>query len=129
MSKAIAPPGESCAHALVRRLHISDPFPPTLVRGLKKEHVHHLCDLLIERRYDLNLWAYARVNTVDAAMLAKMKRAGIHWIAYGFESGSDEVLARMRKPYTAEEAARVLRMTREVLLVLCLLPVVVNVRN
>jgi radical SAM superfamily enzyme YgiQ (UPF0313 family) len=46
---------------------------------LKESHVVRLCDLIIERKYDLNIWAYARVNTVNERMLRKMKQAGIRW--------------------------------------------------
>ncbi len=43
---------------------------------LNQRHVIGICDLLIERGYDLNIWAYARVDTVKANMLDKLKRAG-----------------------------------------------------
>lgn len=32
---------------------------------LKKEYVEAFCDKLITRNYDLNIWAYARVDTVS----------------------------------------------------------------
>lgn len=78
---------------------------------LKKAHVEAICDGIIERGHDLNIWAYARVNTVDAAILAKMKRAGINWLAYGFESGSERVLKGVAKGYKLDRAAEVVRMT------------------
>jgi len=43
------------------------------------------------------LWAYARTDTVDMGLLKKMKGAGINWIAYGFESGSEIVRKEVRK--------------------------------
>jgi radical SAM superfamily enzyme YgiQ (UPF0313 family) len=64
---------------------------------INKKRVHEICDLLIERDYDLNLWAYARTDTVDGDVLKKMKRAGINWVAYGFESGSEIVRQGVRK--------------------------------
>ncbi len=36
----------------------------------------------------LNIWAYARVDTVRPATLAMLRRAGIRWLALGIESGS-----------------------------------------
>ncbi len=39
-----------------------------------------LCDLIIKGGYDLNIWAYARVDTVNEPMLKKMKQAGINWL-------------------------------------------------
>jgi len=56
---------------------------------LNPRRINDICDRLIERGYDLNFWAYARVDTVnDAAMLDKLKRAGFNWLALGIESGS-----------------------------------------
>jgi anaerobic magnesium-protoporphyrin IX monomethyl ester cyclase len=61
---------------------------------LNKRHVTAICDGIIERKYgvDLNFWCYARIDTMrDDAMLAKMKLAGINWVAVGIESGSKHV--------------------------------------
>lgn len=58
---------------------------------LNERHVLALCDLLIERNYDLNIWAYARVDTVKPHMLERLRRAGIRWLALGIESGSKHV--------------------------------------
>ncbi len=67
--------------------------------AVNEKRVVEICDLLIERGYDLNMWAYARLNTVTPLMLQKMKQAGINWIAYGFESGSERVLKGVDKAY------------------------------
>lgn len=67
--------------------------------AVNEKRVVEICDLLIARGYDLNMWAYARLNTVTPLMLRKMKQAGIHWIAYGFESGSARVLKAVEKAY------------------------------
>ena len=55
---------------------------------LNQKHIMTLCDLIIERGYKLNIWAYARVDTVKDSYLEKFKRAGINWLALGIESGS-----------------------------------------
>jgi len=47
-------------------------------------HVNGVCDVL--KGYGLNVWAYARVGTVNPSMLSRMKGAGINWLCYGFES-------------------------------------------
>ena len=57
----------------------------------KKKHVLEICDLIIQRGYDLNIWAYARIDTIDENMLRKMKQAGINWLGFGIESGSKKV--------------------------------------
>lgn len=57
---------------------------------LKERHYMAICELLAQynRRDDLNIWAYARVDTVRPATLALLRKAGIRWLALGIESGS-----------------------------------------
>jgi radical SAM superfamily enzyme YgiQ (UPF0313 family) len=57
----------------------------------KENHVIELCDLIIQRGYDLNIWAYARIDTVNEKTLNKIKQAGINWLCYGIESGNRTV--------------------------------------
>lgn len=81
---------------------------------LKKEYVEELCDRLIERGYDLNIWAYARVDTVSEPLLRKLRKAGIQWLAYGIESGDDETLANVSKgQFTANQTLTAMQWTRE----------------
>lgn len=79
--------------------------------AMNEKRVADLCDLIIERGYDLNMWAYARVNTVTPTMLSKMKRAGINWLGYGFESGNKRVLKAVNKKYDLNNVDKVVKMT------------------
>lgn len=58
---------------------------------LKPNHVLGICDHIIERGYNLNIWAYARVDTVRDTFLEKLNKAGFRWLALGIESGSKHV--------------------------------------
>jgi radical SAM superfamily enzyme YgiQ (UPF0313 family) len=58
---------------------------------LKKEHYLAICAGIIERGYKLNIWAYARVDTVHQEHLNIMKQAGINWLALGIESANPAV--------------------------------------
>ena len=80
---------------------------------LNRWHVLGICDLILERGYDLNIWAYARVDTVREDMLDKMKRAGFNWFCYGFESGSDRVRNDVHKGFAQDKAYRAMEMTRK----------------
>ena len=81
---------------------------------LKKSRVQEFCDLIIERGYDLNIWAYARVDTVNENVLKKMKQAGINWIAYGIESGSKVVRDGVHKGKFAQDAiTKAIEMTKK----------------
>ncbi|MBN1129751.1 MAG: cobalamin-dependent protein [Chitinispirillaceae bacterium] len=79
--------------------------------AINETRVIELCDRIIERRYDLNIWAYARVNTVTERMLEKMRAAGITWLAYGFESGSKRVIDDVSKGYRTELVHKVVDMS------------------
>jgi radical SAM superfamily enzyme YgiQ (UPF0313 family) len=58
---------------------------------LNRNHVLGICDRLVEHGHDLNIWAYARVDTVKDEFLDKLARAGFRWLALGIESGSKHV--------------------------------------
>lgn len=70
---------------------------------LNRRHVLALCDRLIERRHGLNLWAYARVDTVKEDMLDRLKAAGFNWLALGIEAGSGRVRADADKDFDQDE--------------------------
>ncbi|MBI2495634.1 MAG: cobalamin B12-binding domain-containing protein [Candidatus Omnitrophica bacterium] len=58
---------------------------------LHPKHVLGICEAIIERGYDLNIWAYARVDTVRDDMVDKLKRAGFNWLAFGIEAANERV--------------------------------------
>lgn len=87
--------------------------------ALNEKRIVSLCDMIIERGYDLNMWAYARVNTVTEKMLYKMKQAGINWVAYGFESGSKRVIESVTKGYKMEQVGKVVEMTYDLDMHIC----------
>lgn len=64
------------------------------------KHVEAICDGLIERDYDLNIWAYARVDRLDYDLLKKMKKAGFNWLCIGIESGSKKVRKDVHKSFS-----------------------------
>jgi len=70
---------------------------------LNERHVSEICDLLIARDYNLNIWAYARVDTVKPGILDKLKRSGIRWLALGIESGSAHVRDGAKKAFSQDD--------------------------
>ena len=79
---------------------------------LNARHVLGICDAIIERGYDLNIWAYARVDTVKDGMLDKLKRAGVNWLAFGIEAASERVRDGVDKGFGQEEIFRTLEKVR-----------------
>src|SRR5688572_14081464 len=80
---------------------------------LNQRHVVGICDLLIERGYNLNIWAYARVDTVKDNLLDKLKRAGFNWLALGIEAADDRVLTDVDKRYEVDEVYDTVRRIKQ----------------
>ncbi|HTU88906.1 MAG TPA: radical SAM protein [Gemmataceae bacterium] len=80
---------------------------------LNRKHVIGICDRIIARGYDLNIWAYTRVDTVKDGMLDKLKAAGVNWLAFGIEAGADRVRDNVDKSFDQEEVYEVLRRVRD----------------
>lgn len=75
----------------------------------KEEHYMAIVEGIIARKLELNIWAYARVDTVKHANLAKMKQAGINWLALGIESANPNVRDRADKRMQHRDILAVVR--------------------
>lgn len=73
---------------------------------LNEDRVIEICDLIIKNGFNLNIWAYARIDTVNKELLRKMKQAGINWLCYGIESGDIKVRDSVIKGQFAQEAIK-----------------------
>ncbi len=79
---------------------------------LNRKHVLGICEGLIRRQYDLNLWAYARVDTVKEGMLGTLREAGFTWLALGIEAGSERVRAGVDKRFDQQQVFEVVEQVR-----------------
>jgi len=79
---------------------------------LKRTRVMEICTLILEKQLPLTWTCLSRVNTIDAEMLALMKKAGCYLISYGLESGSQEVLDKLDKGTTVEQGIKAVEMTK-----------------
>ncbi len=79
---------------------------------LNRKHVLGICAGLIRRKYDLNLWAYARVDTVKEGMLDTLREAGFRWLALGIEAGSERVRAGVDKRFNQQQVFEVVDQVR-----------------
>lgn len=64
---------------------------------LNPHHFETICDLIIERGYDFNIWAYSRIDTCKPRYLDKLKRAGINWLGLGIENPSQVLRKEIHK--------------------------------
>jgi radical SAM superfamily enzyme YgiQ (UPF0313 family) len=80
---------------------------------LNKNHVLAVCDEMRKRNIRVAWKTLSRVDTVDLEMLKKMKDAGCWMIAYGFESGSQQILNAIKKHQTVEQCVRAAELTHQ----------------
>lgn len=97
---------------------------------VEKHHVRHLkildelfvvnqkrmdefCSKLEAKGYDLNMWAYSRVDTINRHILKRLKKVGVNWISYGFESATEAILQKTQKGNRNPDVDSVIRMTQD----------------
>lgn len=80
---------------------------------LNRKHVEDICDLIIERGLKLNIWAYARVDTVKEGLLEKLKQAGFNWLAFGIEAANEKVRLDVQKGFRQEHIFSTMARIRE----------------
>jgi len=81
---------------------------------MDRKHIVDICNGIIKRRLNIRWSALARVNTVDKDLLSLMKAAGCCYIMYGIESGSDTILAKVKKGITVSQAVNAIEITAKV---------------
>lgn len=77
----------------------------------KHPRIDQFCDLLEKRNYDLNMWCFARVDTVDERILSRLKKVGVNWVAYGFESVNQDSLNGISKGNKSSNYDKVVEIT------------------
>ena len=82
---------------------------------LNRKHYETICDRLIDYAIgdQINIWAYARVDTVDLHALGKLREAGFKWLALGIESGSKHVRDGANKALRQNDIVRVVKTIQE----------------
>jgi len=80
---------------------------------LDKKWTLDLCQRIIDEKLRIRWIANSRANTIDKEMLSMMKKAGCWMIAYGFESGSQEILDLAKKEITIDQIRNAAKWTDE----------------
>lgn len=80
---------------------------------LNNRHITGICDLIIERGYDLNIWAYTRVDTIKDNLMDKLKRAGVNWLAFGIEAASERVRDEVQKGIGQEDIFAIIKKVQD----------------
>jgi len=94
----------------IREIHFEDDN-----LTLSKKRIMKICDLIIERGLDIT-WATPNgvaINTLDLAILQKMKKSGCYQLNFGIESGDPFVLRNViNKPLNLERVRRVVNWSK-----------------
>lgn len=80
---------------------------------LDKAFVKDLCRAIVEANLDIRWVCNSRVDAVDEEVLRLVKAAGCWNIAYGIESGVQEILDAVKKRTTLEQIRRAVRLAKE----------------
>ncbi len=91
------------------RINIADDFFTA-----NKKRVRLICEEILKRNIDFTWSAFARVDSVDVPTLELMKKAGCDTVSFGIESGNQEMLKRVKKGITLEQARRAFKACNDV---------------
>lgn len=64
----------------------------------KTKRFEELVDCISSLDIGMNIWGYARLDTINMKLLPKMKKAGINWLGIGIESGNKDIRVENGKP-------------------------------
>jgi radical SAM superfamily enzyme YgiQ (UPF0313 family) len=78
------------------------------------KRVKEVCEEIIRRGLHFTWSAFARVNTVDKETLLLMRETGCDSISFGVETGNEEMIKRVKKKITLDQARHAVSLCREV---------------
>ena len=99
---------ESLSRHGTRQINIAD----DLFTSNEKRCIE-ICNEIIRRGIVYPWTAFARVDTVTPGLLSSMKEAGCTTVCFGIESGTQEILDRIKKKTTIEKCIRAVALCRE----------------
>jgi radical SAM superfamily enzyme YgiQ (UPF0313 family) len=79
----------------------------------RRSHIEGICNEIIRRNLKIRWESPSRVNSIDAPLLALMKRSGCIRLRYGVESGDPDILKRMNKQISIDQVKKVFTLTRK----------------
>jgi len=78
-----------------------------------KNRFREFCALLLEADFRITWSCNSRVDSVDNELLKLMKAAGCHSISYGIESADEEMLERIKKRISLDQARTAIALTKK----------------
>ncbi len=78
-----------------------------------RQRVFDICDEITKRKLNFSWDIRTRVDTVDEAMLKKLKQAGCARIHYGVEAGTEKILKVLNKGISLQQVKETFRLTKK----------------
>jgi anaerobic magnesium-protoporphyrin IX monomethyl ester cyclase len=78
---------------------------------LDRDEIMAFCERLRREQIEITWACTGRINLITDELLAEMAASGCKAIFYGIESGSDRVLEKVKKDFSAREAVEIIRKT------------------
>jgi anaerobic magnesium-protoporphyrin IX monomethyl ester cyclase len=91
----------------VGRLWFADPNI-----SFKPARLTELLERMITEGLETEMWLQTRADLMNPWLMKKMKRAGVSTIAFGLESASERVMARLDKHISIEKVAEAIRLAQ-----------------
>ena len=79
-----------------------------------RKFVEKFCNLLLEKKLNISWTCFGRADFIrHLDVLKLMKKAGCHQICVGIESGDEDILKKIKKNITRDDARRAVKLLRE----------------
>jgi len=92
----------------VKKIWFADPS-----FSLDMERVDQLMGNILKKNLRGQIWLETRADLIDGELLKKMKAAGVSQVAYGLESGSEKVLAGLKKKISLHHIRKAIKLTQK----------------
>ncbi len=80
---------------------------------LNKKRVIKICEIIRKRKLDIIWGCVTRADRVNRTLIKKMKSAGCRWIFFGVESGSQEMLNKMRRGMKLSQIRKAIKICKD----------------
>ncbi len=97
----------------VERYGIRDFFFRADTFTWNRKWVLDLCQEIINQQLNIRWVCNSRVDTIDSERLLAMKKAGCHGVAFGIESGVQDMLNKMKKGTTLEKSRTAVKLCKQ----------------
>ena len=81
---------------------------------LSKKWVLEFCDEIEEKGFNLNMTCLTNVKNADSEMFKRMRKVGFSIIAFGVESGNEEILRMINKGITKDDVRSAVAQAKKV---------------